>query len=136
MKYRFNYYCYANIIFRYMYLQPSLPTAVTHASVIGNSVYACCFIFTLVVDTLVDVKRTIVFRVPWRAFADITVRFIETVTTVFAIYVEAKLTTDTLVMRGIIFPQCQILERREISVLIDLFICEVMQQHAANSYLA
>lgn len=85
-----------------MYLQPSLPSIVTHACVIGYAVNASRPVFTFVIDAFVNVEGTIIFRVTGEALANVTVCFVKAASVVFTICIEAKLATDALVMRQIV----------------------------------
>jgi len=89
----------------------------------------------LVVDALVDIKRTIVLGITCRTFAHVTIGLIETITIVLAIRVETQLTTDAVAMSGVIVTlQFQIFQRGEVRILINFFVGEIVQQYTADTY--
>jgi len=109
------------------YSQPSLPSVLTHASIISNTVDTTRAILALVVDAFVNVKRTIILGVTCRTFAYIAIGLIEAITIVFAIRIEAQLTTDTVTMSGIIITlQLQVFQRGEVRILINLLVCKIV----------
>lgn len=119
------------------YSQPSLPAVLAHAGIIGDTVDASRAVLAFVVDALVDVKRAVVLGVTRRTLAYVAVDLIEAITIVLAVRVEAQLAANAIAMSGVIVTlQLQELQRGEVRILINFFICKVVQQHAADTHFA
>lgn len=90
----------------------------------------------IVVFALVNVDGAVVLIESSRTVAYVTTELVQAVATVFAVVLETQTTADVFVTRRVILLKSQVLLGRKVSVLVDLLVGEVVQEHVTDSHFA